>query len=109
MTAEFTDRFGPPPQSVLNLLYQLKIKLLAEQAGAFSVSAEGGLIAVRFPPLADDRTPRSFPFLGSNVRTGKNGLWFDYRNHENWQERLVELLNELGTWQQLPEEHNPAL
>jgi transcription-repair coupling factor (superfamily II helicase) len=109
LTAEFTDRFGPPPQSVLNLLYQLKIKLLAEQAGAFSVSAEGGLIAVRFPPLADDRTPRSFPFLGSNVRTGKNGLWFDYRNHENWQERLVELLNELGTWQQLPEEHNPAL
>src|SRR5690606_36149807 len=30
---EFRDRFGEPPEMVRNLLYQLKIKLLADKAG----------------------------------------------------------------------------
>ena len=99
LSTEFTDRFGPPPQSVSNLLYQLKIKLLAEQAGAFSVSAESSLIAIRYPPLPDDRSQRNFPILGSDVRVGKNGLWFDYKKQTEWQNRLVDILVALGEWQ----------
>jgi transcription-repair coupling factor (superfamily II helicase) len=96
LSEEFNDRFGPAPQSVANLLYQLRIKLLAERAGAFSVSAENNLIAIRFPPLADEREQRIFPFLGADIRSGKNGLWFEYKKHPDWQSRLVEILENLG-------------
>jgi transcription-repair coupling factor (superfamily II helicase) len=95
MLDEFSDRFGPPPQSVLDLLYQLKIKLLAENAGAFSVSAESNLIAIRFPPLPDDRKQRKFPYLGSDVRVGRNGLWLEYQKSEDWRARLEEIMDAL--------------
>lgn len=96
MTDEFTDRFGPPPQSVLDLLYQLKIKLLAQKAGAFSVSAESNLIAIRYPPLHEDRKQRQFPFLGADVRVGRNGLWLEYQKTDDWRARLEELLDTLA-------------
>ena len=40
LEAEFRDRFGEPPEIVRNLFYQLKIKLLAEQAGLASINSE---------------------------------------------------------------------
>lgn len=92
LTEEFTDRFGPPPQSVLDLLYQLKIKLLAQKAGAFSISVESNLIAIRYPPLPDERKQRKFPYLGSDVRVGRNGLWLEYQKSEDWRARLEEVL-----------------
>jgi transcription-repair coupling factor (superfamily II helicase) len=99
LVEELHDRFGPPPQNVLNLLYQVRVKITAEAAGAFSVNAENGLIAVRFPPLPDERAQRSFPPLGPEFRIGKNGLWFNYRNDpEGWQRRLDELLERLALW-----------
>jgi transcription-repair coupling factor (superfamily II helicase) len=38
---EFVDRFGPLPEQVRNLIFQIKIKLLAALAGLASVSFEG--------------------------------------------------------------------
>jgi len=37
---ELTDRFGDPPQSVLNLIYLAKIKLMAKIAGIASITKE---------------------------------------------------------------------
>ncbi len=50
---EFIDRFGPLPEETRNLFFQLKVKLLAEQAGLASVSCEGGQIILRYPPLPE--------------------------------------------------------
>ena len=47
MVREFTDRFGPLPPEVENLLYVLKIKVLAAKAFVGSVTAEGGEIVLR--------------------------------------------------------------
>ena len=47
MVREFTDRFGPLPTEVENLLYVLKIKVLAAKAFVGSVTAEGGEIVLR--------------------------------------------------------------
>ncbi|MBI4286238.1 MAG: transcription-repair coupling factor, partial [Chloroflexi bacterium] len=44
---EFTDRFGPPPASVKNLLYAVKIKALAAKAGIESITTEDGQIVLR--------------------------------------------------------------
>jgi len=44
---ELRDRFGTPPNEVENLLYALRIKVLAAKAGIESVSTEQGQIIIR--------------------------------------------------------------
>lgn len=92
LTEEFQDRFGPPPEAVHNLLFQLKIKLLAENAGLASVSSENGQMVLRFP---DGEVPSDLPFLGSLVRVGKTALWIPYNTLEDWRSFLLELLAKL--------------
>jgi transcription-repair coupling factor (superfamily II helicase) len=92
---EFSDRFGPPPEPVLNLLFQMKVKILAESACLGAVSGENGQIILRYPPLPQGEASRSFPYFGSDVRTGKNSLWLQ-ATQPAWRERLLEILGELG-------------
>jgi len=93
LAEEFKDRFGPPPDLALNLLYQLKVKLLADQAGLASITAESGQIVLRFP---EGEIPSSLPDLGPRIRIGKTALWMPFTHQDNWQERLVEALQKLG-------------
>jgi transcription-repair coupling factor (superfamily II helicase) len=94
LTEEFRDRFGPLPEQVENLLYQLKIKLLAEKAGLKSVSAENKQIALRF---RGGETPATIPNLGSEVRVGRTALWFPFSVFEDWRASLEDLLQKLQT------------
>ena len=89
---EFNDRFGPPPEQVHNLFYQLKLKLLAEKAGLASISAESGQLVLRF---VDGNIPESLPELGPGVRVGKTALWIPYKQSDNWQEELLSILTRL--------------
>ncbi len=72
---EFTDRFGIPPEAVRNLLYQMKVKLYAEQGNISSVSVESDQIVLRF---RDGVPPADLPSLHQQVRIGKTGLWMSY-------------------------------
>jgi transcription-repair coupling factor (superfamily II helicase) len=92
MFEEFTDRFGIPPKPVRNLLYQLKIKLLAELANIANISAENNQIVLRF---RDMDPPSDLPDLGLSVRTGKTALWMLYKSQPNWSEKLQDLLQTL--------------
>jgi transcription-repair coupling factor (superfamily II helicase) len=92
---EFFDRFGPLPEPVVNLFYQLEIRVLAEKAGISSISAENKLITIRFPSLPQDSPRRRYPNLGKGVRTGKNALWFSMTNGKDWQNQLREIINKL--------------
>jgi transcription-repair coupling factor (superfamily II helicase) len=47
MAREFKDRFGPVPQPLDNLLYIVKIKVLAARAGVSSVSTQGKQIVIK--------------------------------------------------------------
>jgi transcription-repair coupling factor (superfamily II helicase) len=93
---EFQDRFGAPPEAVLNLLYQLKVKVLAENAGLTSVSVESGQIVFRFP---GGKLPSSLPELGPSMRAGKTALWMAYTAVEDWREQLLEVLTQLHSEQ----------
>jgi transcription-repair coupling factor (superfamily II helicase) len=93
---EFADRFGPSPEPVNNLFYQLHIRVLAASAGVSSINAENNLMAIRFPHLAEGAPPRRYPNLGKDVRTGKNALWFSLKSGKGWQERLPEILEILA-------------
>jgi transcription-repair coupling factor (superfamily II helicase) len=96
LAEEFKDRFGPLPAETANLLYQLKVKLLAEKAGLVSISGENGQIVLRYPPLPDGSPPRAFPDIPSPARTGKNGIWLPAVDQDNWQLLLLEMLQKLA-------------
>jgi transcription-repair coupling factor (superfamily II helicase) len=93
--AEFTDRFGAPPEMVRNLFYQMRVKLLAEAAGLQSINVEAGQLALRFPALSEGMTQRSLPDLGPGVRGGKNTYWCSFLKDEDWRDKLLAVLIEL--------------
>jgi transcription-repair coupling factor (superfamily II helicase) len=89
---EFKDRFGPPPEPVLHLLFQLKIKLLAEKANLASVSTENGQMVLRFP---DGEIPADLPPLNPAARVGKTALWIPYKALPDWRATLIDVLQQL--------------
>jgi transcription-repair coupling factor (superfamily II helicase) len=93
---EFTDRFGVPPEAVRNLLYQVKVKIYAEQSNLSSVSVESDQIVLRF---RDGASPDDLPPLGAHVRVGKTGLWMPYASLPNWRQTLLEVLQALTAHQ----------
>lgn len=89
---EFHDRFGPPPQMVKNLLYQIRVKLRAEQIGLQAISTENGQIVLRYPPAGNgSETPR-LPDLTPGVRGGKAAYWCAFGREPDWQDRLLQTL-----------------
>lgn len=93
---EFADRFGPLPPSVINLVYLMRVKLLAENAGLASVSMEGEQIVLRFPPLPESAPSRALHSLGLLARTGKNAYWMPLGpDEQDWKNRLIEALLEI--------------
>ncbi len=96
---EFEDRFGSMPEEVLNLIFQIKVKILAERAGLASVATELEQIVLRYPPQPHDEklTLKELHLPGNYVRSGKNSYWFSFRKRgEGWQEMLLEILSELA-------------
>ena len=49
---EMRDRYGPPPDSVLNLAEYGRIRIMADRLGVESIDREGRLVVMRFRPLA---------------------------------------------------------
>ena len=97
---EFEDRFGEPPAEVLDLFFQLKVKVMAEKAGLASIAREGRQLALRFPtPSGTEGKARQFPPLGAQVRTSKNTIWLYGLDEEGWRQSLLETLEALSAHQ----------
>jgi len=94
---EFEDRFGPLPDQVHNLIYQIKIKLLAAQDGLASVGFEGKQIVLRYPPLLEGVASRDLPELGAGIITGKNAYRIRHQSTDtaDWQEILIDVLKKI--------------
>jgi transcription-repair coupling factor (superfamily II helicase) len=97
LAEEFNDRFGPIPEETRNLFFQLKIKLLTERAGLASINGEGNQIVLRFPPLPEGETNRPIPELIGDIRIGKNAIWMPVNGSLDWQDKLIDLLNQLNS------------
>ena len=95
LAAEFTDRFGPLPEMITNLFYQMRVKLLAEKVGLISIGMESGQIVLRFPASPEGTESKRLPDLGPGIRGGKNAYWCLFGRDANWQERLLEFLERL--------------
>ncbi len=92
LAEEFVDRFGPLPEMVVNLFYQLRVKMRAERAGLASVSVEGGQIVLRYPAPPEGAPAPRLPDLAPDIRGGKNAYWCTFGKAANWRERLLEAL-----------------
>jgi transcription-repair coupling factor (superfamily II helicase) len=93
IAAEFGDRFGPPPPEVENLLYQLRVKVLAGRAGVDGVSVENGQILIALP---ESLSEIELPDLAPDVRRSKRGLWISRAASPDWRTRLLDVLTALG-------------
>ncbi len=99
MAAELADRFGPIPDPVHNLLYQLRIKVLAEAATVTAVTTEAGQIKIRVPDLENIDRFRLQRYLGENARVSKKAIWMPRGMSTNeWQIELVQLLERLAAF-----------
>jgi transcription-repair coupling factor (superfamily II helicase) len=89
---ELQDRFGPLPEPVDNLLYIVKIKVLAEQAKVSSIYTQGRQIVIK-PPTDGQRLVATSPIDGA-VKIGATQIKLDTRLlGDRWTEVLEEILS----------------
>ncbi len=93
LSSEFKDRFGDLPDMVENLFYQMRVKLRGEQAGLSAISWESGQIVLRYPSTAEEKDGMRLADLGPGVRGGKNAYWCSFGKDEDWQSRLLDVLD----------------
>jgi len=98
MAKEFKDRFGPLPWPVDNLLYMVKIKVLAARAEVSSVSTQGRQIVIK-PQTVDSplrirgATGVMIKYLDGAVKIGATQIKLDTRLlGDRWTKVLEEIL-----------------
>ncbi len=101
MAVELADRFGPIPDPVHNLLFQLRIKALAQRTRVTAVTTEVGQIKMRLADLEHIDRFRLQRFLGEYVRVSRKAVWItrDLSTRE-WQVALVQVLERLEMFRQ---------
>lgn len=99
---EFEDRFGPLPAEVTNLLYGMRVRLLAQRAGILSVMGDKSELVLRFVPNQQQDLASSTG-LGEDLRLGRYGyrLRIAGKDETAWKERLLEVLDELASVREL--------
>ena len=98
LDAEFTDRFGPLPAEIRNLVFQIRVKIYAERIGLSGVVKEGNDVVLKFPPLPANVESRSLPMVSKRLRVGKNAYrmaGIDW-NKDDWQDDLLGILSILA-------------
>ncbi len=98
---EFEDRFGPIPELVRNLIFQIKVKLMAALAGLASVGFEGRQLVLRYPVLPEGIPARDLAELGRGVIAGKNAyrIQFDDPDQAAWPVILLDVLGRIRALQ----------
>ena len=91
---EYHDRFGAVPAEVENLLYAVRIKNLAAQAGIESISTqEGQIIIRRFQGMPFDKEKLK-PVLRDEIQVGRTRIVINYKKMgREWKEVLEEVLS----------------
>ena len=97
LAREFGDRFGALPPEVRNLLYALRIKILAAKAGIESIDTEERQIVIRrFQGMPFDKQKLE-PLLKDGIMIGTTQLRLHpKRLGREWQKVLEEVLRRVG-------------
>ncbi len=92
---ELTDRFGSPPRPAENLLYLVRIKVLAQEARLKGVSLAKEAFLLQPQDLAAWRRAKQAGALPQSLRVGRNILRFPRKLGVEWQGELERLLEAL--------------
>jgi transcription-repair coupling factor (superfamily II helicase) len=93
MEKELVDRFGPLPRVAQNLMYQLRLKALARDAGVGVVTIENGRLALRSGGAGFDREELR-PILDGQASVSRYCVWL--AKEAGWREELVRILKEIA-------------
>ncbi len=99
MAEELADRFGPIPDPLHNLLYQLRIKALAQRSRVTAVTTENGQVKIKLADLDGLNRFHLQRYLGDAVRVSRTAVWMsrEMSTHQ-WQIALVQVLEKLGSF-----------
>ena len=90
---EFEERFGPFPDSVRNLFYMLRLKLVAVQADVATIAPDDGRLMVRFRHEDPRRMQELTSRFGNRVRSSRDRAWLPGpESDERWRERLMQVI-----------------
>jgi hypothetical protein len=82
---------------VENLLYQLRVKILALRANVESVTSDQDQLAIRRSGLAKADRSSLQRTLGHNVRVSRTAIWLPKGDEEDfWRESLLSLLDQMA-------------
>ena len=100
MAEELADRFGPIPDPLDHLLYQLRVKVLAMRANVASITTESAQLRLRVPNLEQINRVRLQRYLGHHARVSRTAIWLPLDEGTNaWRVTLVQVLERLaGYW-----------
>ncbi|HEY86047.1 MAG TPA: transcription-repair coupling factor [Chloroflexi bacterium] len=97
MGQELEDRFGSLPETVANLLYQLKLKVLSRAAGVKYLNVEGEQIVIRADTLEEIDRDVLQRRLEIGAKVGRRQIWLPlYKDPAIWQNELQTTLQFLG-------------
>lgn len=94
MEQELADRFGPLPPDVQNLMYQLRLKALARDAGVGGIGVEGGRLSLRSAEGHYPNRERLQRTLRGRASVSRRAVWLP--QERGWQEELAAVLKEMA-------------
>jgi transcription-repair coupling factor (superfamily II helicase) len=98
IAVELSDRFGPMPQAVKNLLYVVEIKQLAAAAMATSISTEDRQVVLHFDGARELNRLSLTQDFKYGVKVGSSRIKLDIKLlGTSWQEVLKEVLQKVAT------------
>jgi transcription-repair coupling factor (superfamily II helicase) len=94
MERELADRFGPLPRPARNLMYQLRLKALARDAGVGAIGVENGRLVLRSGRGDYAEREKLRRVLGERAAIARRGIWLPMEH--GWREELVAVLREMA-------------
>ena len=94
MEQELADRFGPLPGPARNLMYQLRLKALARDAGVGGIGVENGRLVLRSGRGNYAERERLQRALGGRATVGRREVRLPLG--QGWQEELVAVLEQIA-------------
>jgi len=91
---ELADRFGPLPRPARNLMYQLRLKALARDAGVGAIIIESGRLALRSGGEKYPDPERLRHVIGDRATVSRRAVWLPLER--GWREELVSVLKEMA-------------
>ena len=94
LAEELADRFGPLPQEVVNLLYQVRIKVLALRAHVTAIGRDGDQLVLKSDALETIDRVRLQGRIGDAARVARRAVWMPLGNLDEaeWQATLERVL-----------------